>query len=429
MDYQLKGKRLLFVGGIRALCEAVQYAKDMGIYTIVTDYLPDSPAKKIADKAYMVSTTDIDAMVQLCKDEKVDGVFTAFIDSMLPVTREICDRLQLPFYASTEQIRMSLDKRIFKENCHKYGVPVAENYYYNSETDSFGDNVNFPVIVKPVDSSGGRGIRVCEDMTTLKEAYEYALSVSPGKNVLVEEFVQGVEVTATYTMKDGEISLSIFKDKLVSLDHPNITSQCDMWICPSADLDRYLAEVNPKVVDMLKGLGATDGSVFFQGISTKEKIILFECGYRPNGSMDYRHIEQENGINFMKMMLAHAVTGHMYGGELSQDNPRFSKYGVNFNFYAHGGTIGHMEGLEDVLKVENIVTAEYMHDVGETLVDNNTLSQRVFRAVIQCDTIDSLIKTILQIQEFVKVTDTDGKNMLYLPFDVNRLVKRYGGNK
>ena len=125
MYENLKGKRLLFLGGIRILCDAVKMAKAMGIYTIVTDYLPDSPAKKIADASYMVSTTDVDAVVELCKREKVDGVFTAFIDSMLPYARQICDRLGLPFYASEEQIRLSLDKSFFKETCMKYGVPVV----------------------------------------------------------------------------------------------------------------------------------------------------------------------------------------------------------------------------------------------------------------------------------------------------------------
>lgn len=423
----LRGKRLLFLGGIRALCEAVEYAKSMGIYTIVTDYLPDSPAKKVADKGCMVSTTDIDALVQLCEEEKVDGVFTAFIDSMLPYARMLCDRLNMPFYASEEQIRLSLDKCFFKEVCRKYDVPVPREYYYNSETNSFNDEVNFPVIVKPVDSSGGRGIRICNDIDTLKLAYDEALNISPGKKVLVEEFVSGIEVTATYTMKDGDISLSCFKDKLVSLDHPNITSQCDVLICPSADIDMYIERIHPHVVNMLKAMKATDGTVFFQGISNGNNVVFFECGYRPNGGADYRHIDSENGINFLKMMIAHSLTGCMEGAELVQDNPRFEHYCLNLNIYAHAGTIGHMSGIDAVRKISNVTTAEYMHDIGDVIKDTNTLSQRVCRAVIRDKSIKNVKETIRQIQQLVKVTDVNGNNMLYLPFDVERLEKRFGG--
>ncbi len=427
MFEEVKGKRLLFLGAIRALCEAVEMAKDMGIYTIVIDYLPDSPAKKIADKSYLVSTTDVDAVVELCKKEKVDGIFTAFIDSMLPYAREICDRLNLPFYASKEQIKMSLDKKFFKETCCKYSVPVPADYTSVVHDGTVvADKLRLPVIVKPVDSSGGRGIHICYDISEFKEAYNYALSVSPGKNVLVEEFVAGDEVTATYTMKNGEISLSCLKDKLISQDHENITSLADVAIAPSCYLPLYLKTVNPHVIDMLKGMNATDGTVFFQGIATKDRIVLFECGYRPNGAHDYRFIEQINEINFMKMMLAHSLTGEMKFYDLSMDNAEFAEYIMNYNMIGRAGTISHMSGLEEVKKLDCVVSAEYMHDVNDRILDNNTLAQRVFRAVIKSGDLHEVEDTIHRIQSLVCILDENGNNMLYKSFDTNRLLERYG---
>ena len=425
MYENLKGKRLLFLGAIRALCEVVEYAKEMGIYTIVIDYLPDSPAKKVADKAYLISTTDVEAVVELCKKERVDGVFTAFIDSMLPYAREICDRLGLPFYASKEQIRMSLNKSFFKETCRQYSVPVPRDYSMAITENGIDESkIKLPVIVKPIDSSGGRGIRICRTVEDLKEAYAYALSVSPSKHVLVEEYVIGDEVTATYTMKDGEVSFSCFKDKLLSKDHENITSQTDVLICPSRYLPLYKNAVNPYVIDMLKGMKATDGCVFFQGVATDDRIVLFECGYRPNGGHDYRLIDSVNGINYMKMMLSHALTGSMADDPV-KDNPDFPEYILTFNLFAHGGTIGSLSGLEEVNCMGGVLVAEYMHDVGEKIVDNNTLFQRVFRTVIKGKNVNKIADTIRQIQSTVQVKDINGENMLYSPFDVNRLIERY----
>lgn len=422
MYKHLKGKRLLFLGGIRILCQAVQYAKEMGIYTIVTDYLPDSPAKKIADKAYMISTTDTDALVEMCQKEHVDGVFVAFIDSMLPYARKLCDRLNLPFYATNEQIKMSLDKRFFKEVCRKYEIPVPTDYHYNIETDSFDKEVEFPVIVKPVDSSGGRGIKICNNMLELKDAYNYALSISPSKTVLVEEYIVGDEVTVTYTMAARKISMSAMKDKLISRDHENITSQSDILAYPSSYVNQYVEQVNSKVIAMLKGMGAIDGTVFFQGIANKDKIVFFECGYRPNGSCDYRHIEKMNGVNFLKMMIAYSLTGTMGNGdEIERDSPFFDSYIFTFNLWGHGGKIKSLTGIEAVLKLDNVSFAEYMHDVGDTLVENNTLSQRVFRAIIIDKEIDKIKETIQKIQELICVVNENGENMLYSPFDISRL--------
>lgn len=422
MYSELKGKRLLFLGAVRPLCEAVKIAKSMGIYTIVTDYLPDSPAKKYADKACMVSTTDIDAIIKLCKEEKVDGVFTSFIDSMLPYARKVCDIMGFPFYASEEQIRLSLDKKFFKNQCRAYGVPVPMDFTGAiTENGIDASKVTFPVIVKPTDSSGGRGIKICYSEKELVDAYKYALSISPSKNVLVEEYVVGDEVTATYTMKNGEVSLSCFKDKLVSLDHEGITSQSDILICPSRHLQLFFDDINGKIVNMLKGMNATDGSVFFQGIVSQKGIKFFELGYRANGACDYRHIAAENSINYLEMMLAHSVTGQMSGYELSQDNPFFGKYVLTYNLWAHGGIIGNISSKDAIENLNNVVMCEYMHAVGDEIIDNHTLSQRVFRAVIKDDDIDRIKETILKIQNTIKVENINGDNMLYKPFDVNRM--------
>ncbi len=424
MYSELKGKKLLFLGAVRPLCEAVEIAKSMGIYTIVTDYLPDSPAKKYADKACMVSTTDVDAIVKLCKEEKVDGIFTAFIDSMLPYARKVCDIMGFPFYASEEQIRLSLDKAFFKQQCRKYDVPVPMDFTEAiTENGIDASKVTFPVIVKPIDSSGGRGVKICYNEKELVDAYKYAMDVSPGKNVLVEEYVVGDEVTATYTMKNGEVSLSCFKDKLVSLDHEEITSQSDILICPSRHLKQFFEETNGKIINMLKGMNATDGSVFFQGIVSDKGIKFFELGYRANGACDYRHIASENGINYLKMMIAHAVTGQMVGYELSQDNPFFAKYVLTYNLWAHGGIIGNITGKEIVEKIGNVVMCEYTHAIGDEITDNHTLSQRVFRAVIKDNDIDRVKKTILEIQDTIKIENVNGNTMLYKPFNVERMNK------
>lgn len=421
MYENLKGKKLLFLGAIRSLCEPIKIAKEMGIYTIAIDYLPNSPAKKVADEAHLISTTDVDAVVEFCKDNHVDGLFTAFMDSMLPYARKICDRLGFPFYASEEQIKLSLDKRFFKAKCREYGVPVPKDYTELVCENKDYKNMAFPVVVKPIDYSGGNGVSICNSQEEFNKAYDYAMSQSPSKHILVEEYVKGDEITATYTMKDGEVSLSGLKDKFLSLDHDQILSQDDVLLFPSRHLQFYWEKINPCVIRMLKGMNATDGMVFFQGIATKDRITFFECGYRPNGDHDYRHIEHMNGINPIKMMLAYALTGKMEGYELSQDNPFFTKYVLDLVVYAHGGTIDRISGIEEIRKINNVFFAEYMHDIGDSFNEGHTLSQRVFRAYIADYSIEQIKETIKRIQKYFKIIDTKGNNMCYLPFDVNRL--------
>ena len=122
----LAGKRLLILGGSRISCEIVKHAKNMGIITGVTDYYPieKTPAKQMADEAYFVSTSDVDAIVKLVKENKFDGVFTGFTDSVLPYYAEICKRLEFPCYGTKEQFELFIDKQKYKAKLREYDIPT-----------------------------------------------------------------------------------------------------------------------------------------------------------------------------------------------------------------------------------------------------------------------------------------------------------------
>ena len=423
---KFSGKKFLELGSSVASVEIVQYAKSEGAYVIVTDYLPTekSPAKQYADQCEMISTLDIPALIEFAKKEQIDGVFCGVSEMNLESVYAVAKALDLPCYFTKDQWDICHHKSRFKNLCRQYGVPVPADYTQAVEAGDWMQ-LSYPVIVKPVDSGAGRGIRICSSREEVEEAYAYAMTFSPSKTVLVEELVQGTnEITATYTLKDGQISLSCLKDKLISLDHENITAQVDVLITPSAFLSRYLEDVNSAVIRMLKGIGAKEGCVFIQGIAGPDRFTFFEMGYRVNGGSDYRLIAAENGINYLHMMVCYALTGKTEGFDLAMDNPFFHRHVLTFNMYIHGGTIGTMEGKEIVEKLPNVLTCEYMRKPGDLVIEDNTLFQRGFRAVIADASIENVQKTILHIQKAIRICDTEGRDMLYKPFDVARLAER-----
>ena len=128
----LKGKKLLVLGGTKLSGEIVQKAKELGIYVIVADYDENAPAKIISDKASMVSAIDVAAVVKLIKDERIDGVLTGFIELLLPFYQQICEKAQLPCYDSKEHIEYGTNKNKFKQLCRDFEVPVVEDYKINN---------------------------------------------------------------------------------------------------------------------------------------------------------------------------------------------------------------------------------------------------------------------------------------------------------
>lgn len=181
MNKEFEGKKLLIIGGTKTECDIVSYAKAKGAYTIVADYNSEAPGMKIADKAALISARDIDTLVDFCKQEKVDGVITGFVDILLSPYREVCKRLNLPCYITEKMLSMSTNKVIFKETCDKYGVPVPHTYFKGGSIDEDTlKRINYPVFVKPLDGSGSRGAGVCNNEEELhakfQEAVDYSVS-------------------------------------------------------------------------------------------------------------------------------------------------------------------------------------------------------------------------------------------------------------
>ena len=428
---KFEGKKLLLLGTSAGSVEMVNYAKSEGAYVIVTDYLPTekSAAKQCADQQEMISTTDIEALCNLAKKENIDGVFCGVSEMNLLSVRKIATELNLYCYFTDEQWELCQNKEKFKKLCNQFGVPTPKDYSFaisNGEIDM--KSIEFPIIVKPVDSCAGKGITICYDETQLSKAFQYALSCSESKTVLIEEYVVGDEFSVTYTIKDSQVSVSCSKDKLFTEDYHPVFSQFDVFIMPSKHLESYMKNIHKNVEKLFEHIGTEYGSVTLQGVVKNGEFKFFEMCYRINGGSDYRHIEKENGINYLHMMVDYALTGKADDFDLSKDNPFFSKHFLTFIVYAHAGVIGRLEGIETVKKLPGVISAEWLRDVGDEIIDNKTLMQRVFRAYIANSDIESIKETIKEIQRSLKIEDVDGNDMRYKPFNVERL-NGYGEDK
>ena len=141
MNKNYQGKKLLILGGVYLHKKVVEAANEMGIYTIVTDNIPDSPAKKIASKSYDINISDVDGIVDMCRTEKVDAVLSVCIDFCQVYYQEICEKLGLPCYGTYEQFQIFTNKELFKKVCMENGVDIIPTYseedILNKEPDKY----------------------------------------------------------------------------------------------------------------------------------------------------------------------------------------------------------------------------------------------------------------------------------------------------
>ncbi len=424
MFKEAKGKKLLIIGGETNITNIVNQAKEMGVYTIVTERENNGaklPAKLVADEAWDIDYSDMETLVKKCQEHGVDGVMSGYSEGKVLCAAELSELLGKPFYATSEQIRITRNKRTFKELCQKYDIPIAVEYCKDGKmTDEEKDSVQYPVIVKPSDYGGRIGISICYNREELDIAVEKAESSSVAGTVVVEEYLAGTEIIAIYTVANGEISLSIINDKYLSKEGREYACLCDVAITPSKFYNMYINTVDGKIRDFIKGIGFTDGVATFQFIANEEKITAFEMGLRLNGGNDWKLLDLYNGINYLKMMINYSVTGDM-GGDLSKDNPQFNEYMCTYVMYAHGGKVGEfscsgIDTIKEVIDISPYVT------VGKVIPDKGTTQQRVISFKIRANSIDEISRVIKTIQEKIVVNDDKGNNMLFDNFDTTRFV-------
>lgn len=376
---EFEGKKLLLLGGIKLACDIVKHAQAMGAYVVVADYLEDSPAKKIADESVLLDATNVDLVVNYCKENHIDGVTTGFVDILLPVCYEVCKRLELPYYATELMIEMSTNKTIFKEKCIENRLPVPETYFVGDELcEEVYNQISYPVFVKPLDASGSRGAAVCNNRNELDKQFEVAKSYSVTNNAIVEEYLIGREFLLDYVGVNGEFKLLSIFDRYMADDRDSARNYANVSLCPSKAVDLYYSTINEKVIRMFKNLGFRDGLVFMQGYCDGSKIVFYEMGCRLGGS--FYELEQKClGFNPVDMIVRYAFSGKMVDDlDIIKDNSaKFDKVAMVSNYLLKGDdeTICNIYGIEKVKAQKEFVSLIQQRMVGEHYGKDRTIDK------------------------------------------------------
>ena len=187
-------KSILLLGGSRQQVPVIQKAKDLGFRTVLIDYLSDNPGKDIADVWYSESTTDIDAVYRIAKEEGVSGILAYASDPAALPAAIVCERLGLPTNPSTSVEILGI-KHKFREflQQNRFACPKHCSFSKDISIEDLKKSISefkFPIVVKPTDSSGSKGVSFLKDTSELSEALSHAKDYSRNGILIVEEFIE-----------------------------------------------------------------------------------------------------------------------------------------------------------------------------------------------------------------------------------------------
>lgn len=424
-DSRLKGKKILLIGGTStATLDMVRYAKGCGVYTIVADYLNDSPSKQLADESWLISTADTDELTKRGRNAGIDGVMAGVSEFNLEKAMVVCENLGLPFYATKQLYDLLTNKNAFKNLCQNFNIPVVKSYPINLHDLRGEYDWRFPVVVKPADSSGGRGVYICSVMDELLANYEKALTFSPGQEVIIEKYMDGEEVTIFYIVQEGEIVLTALADRYTQNHRKDLMPLPVAYMFPSKYLGIYQETLNDKVKAMFKSVGVKNGVIFIQAFMNNGDFVFYEMGFRLNGAMVYKILERIGGINPMEMMVSFALTGNMHQAATGMMVAPYAKeWACIISFSAKPGRIGKFIGLREIASIPEVIDVVPAYSEGDQVESSGlgTLKQVVLRVYAIAPTRQALRAVIERIYQLVRVLSESGEDLLLAQFDPKEL--------
>lgn len=409
----LKGKKLLILGGNAISCDIVKAARELGVYTVVTDWnrIENAPAKQIADEYWNISLLEYEELATKIKEDTIDGILTGFTDSYLLPYRHLCEITGLPCYASKEIFETTVDKAKFKQLCRDNGVPVILEY----DLATFDPNIineKNKIVIKPVDNSGSRGVIVCKSTEDFQRCLDFALSYSQKKDVIIEKYMDMDSFAASYTIQDGELSLSTLNDRL---EHKcsETAAITTAGIYSSKYLNRYLTELDPLMKKMYKAMGVTNGVLSVQGFVDDKSFYIMEMGYRLTGGQHYIFSKYENGISALEQLIHFAITGRMADFSIAEkDNPRFKDLCLNLCILGKEAEVARIEGQEYVESLPEVIHSNFMKRVGDQIGMDGTTAQKIANLHLVAKDAGTMRRVIEDVFNKIHVFDKDGNELV-----------------
>jgi len=412
------GKTLLELGTNAGSAEMVAYAKEQGAYTIVADYLPPekSVAKQIADEHVLISTNDVEKLDRLLKERHVDAVLAGISEWNLLNAMKLSERNHLHFYCTRKQWAQVENKQNFRNLCVECNVPTPFTYFMGSKINQIAwDQLQYPLILKPVDNSASFGVHICYSERELRNSFSDAFQYSNSGNIIIEQYVEGKEFTAHYTIVAQKVYLACMDDRIPGAIHPgNVTTVPLGRVYPSLFLEEYLQSVDQKIKELCKKLALQDAVLFVQGIYHPQRgFFIFEGGLRPAAELPCRFLSKVNGVNFLNLLVEHTILGRAVTYQPEKENPRLNgRCCAVISIAAREGVVGAINGWKETIQeLPSILSYENRCQVGQWMPNGDTLRQLAIRFVMVCESREKMAADIAFINKKIEILDQEGQDM------------------
>lgn len=304
-------KKLMLLGGMRYLVPVIEAAHKLGVYVITCDYLPNNIAHKYSDEYCNVSILEKDKVLEKAKELKIDGILSFACDPGVVTAAYVAEKMGLPSSGPYESVEILQNKGKFRKFLteNNFNVPVAKQYTDIETALNDIEMFNWPVIVKPTDSAGSKGVTKVEEKDKLKDAINYALKFSHSNEFIIEDFLEKIGDSSdcdSFSI-DGKLKFVSFSAQKFDENCENpYTPAAFTW--PASISKEHQEELTNEIQRLLKLLDMKN-SIY--NIETREctngKAYIMECSPRGGGNRLAEMIRYMTGVDMITNIVKSAL--------------------------------------------------------------------------------------------------------------------------
>ncbi len=395
-------KKILLLGGAMQQIPSIKKAKELGLYTITCDYLPENPGHILADEYHNVSTTEKEAVLELAQKLQIDGIVAYASDPAAPTAAYVAEKMGLPGNPF-KSVELLTEKDLFREFLLSNGFnsPKAAGVCNYEEALKIIDDYKFPVMVKPVDSSGSKGVVKIYSKDELTVAYEEAMSYSRAKRIVIEEFIQkkGYQVSGDGFSVDGKLVFTSYGNELYSSNGTReYVALGEFW--PTLLSPEMKKKVDDELQRLITALGMKTSAYNIEVIiDENDEVYVLELGPRNGGSYIPQLIEYATGVDMVEYTIKGAI------GEDCSSLQMADTKGFWSNYMILSKEPGKFDGIwfDDKFVQDNLLEVHCTYQKGDEVHAYQNTTHSLGTILFKAESLEEMMEITGNIERYYRV--------------------------
>lgn len=389
-------KRLMIVGASVLQLPAILKAKEMGLHVAVVDYNPQAVGIQYADEFYAVSTMDEDGVCKAAEQYQPDGIMTLATDMPMRGVAKASEKLGLHSISYETAIKAT-DKydmvKAFKE------YHISSPWYFTvvsiEELKALKEQLTFPCIMKPTDNAGSHGVVLAYNYEELIDSYKYSHEYSRHGNVIIEEYLQGQEVSVEVIVVDNKVNILQITDKLTT-GAPHFVEMGHSQ--PSRFPEEVKEQIRKVATEAVQAVGIDRGPAHVEMMITTRGPVMIELGARMGGDNITTHlVPLSTGIDMVKATIETAL------GEKPDIESKIHCGSAIRYFDVPFGSIMSVSGKEEAEAIPGVKQITFTKSVGENSTPIHCSNDRIGFVIAQAETAEAAVKVCEEAMKSIKI--------------------------